>query len=507
MRPRYKGCKLIGKEINKYTDYDQSLTHTEWRDRNQIFNASNKGYITTTKPLDGTFPFPFTLKRDTSLNLEAFFSTGTKGNLLFPIPYRNIKSLKDIIEQNGNLIGYPVELSQVISAVIAHECQQAGGYRRDRSYGKNPVIEVKTNTIYEFDWGGSAYPEIEKGGAVHLKQIINVDNYGAKLKVKGNTHIVNENDSLYDEWDQNLQKSLQKGDQITLKQYSEKPDKSSGVPGDPGYDPNTDISAPVTNNVVLEPGLNAPTFGGIYTEKKSIPITVTSSAQSNFQVPFLPREPGLPYPYDDRLIADSNGNQVLASSLRNISGSYYVPTTGSGISAGTIYAGENPYIYHRSSNEWNYLKIDPNGRYTTGSEVPETSVYLELSASLSDNNRHFISFYKGLGNNCIGNLGQIGKPIEVKSVTGTTGGTPKVEINLKSNPPVTGSLGLGGIGILIWKAKKGAFVTLSPPIKTLFDEYSYSRLKEGGFYREFSIDSIKNNFNRIVETVGSKPLK
>jgi len=137
MRPRYKGSKLIAKEINKYTDYDKDLTEVEWVGKNPAFGAvgSNEGFITTTKPIDGTFPFPFTLERDTPWDLSLFYSVHFKGNLLFPIPYQNIKTIKDIITQEGHLRGYPTDITELIFGLVANESQKAGGYRKDRSYG------------------------------------------------------------------------------------------------------------------------------------------------------------------------------------------------------------------------------------------------------------------------------------------------------------------------------------------------------------------------------------
>ena len=138
------------------------------------------------------------------------------------------------------------------------------------------------------------------------------------------------------------------------------------------------------------------------------------------------------------------------------------------------------------------------GRYTSGSAVGDSSIYPELSASLANNNRHFVSFYSSLGNLAIGNLNQIGEPIEIKNVTNPT--VEKWDIILKNQPPVTGSIGLGDIGILVWKAQQGAFTVMKPTNTT--GDFSYSNLKEGGFYREFSTNTIKQHFNDIVKTVG-----
>jgi len=557
MRARYKGCKLIAKEINKYTDYTQDSNDFNRRmgSRLQVFFKSVGtdfiGFIKTTKPMDGTFAFPYTIKLNNNGVLDNYwFQRPLKGRLLFPAG--RVKSLKNLINQRGNFRMYngvytdPSLMDAIEDVFYAWESQFTGGYHRDISYGKLPVIEVKTNTIYEYDWGGSTYPEIAKGGAVHLKQIINVDDYSANLNT--GIHIVNENDTLYNEWDQTLQKSLQKGDKITLKQYSEQPDKSSGISGAPGFDPNIgNTSAPVTNIIAIEPGLNVPSFGGVYTETRNVPVYQTSSAGSTFlntvvsaftwgssnpgnnppqvtniTVPYLPEEPGLTFPYDDRLIADSNGNQVLASSLRNISGSYYIPTTSSlgGQFRAAIGKGNSanpPYVMITNLASINHLKINPRGQYTTGSLVSTANVSSSLSASMANGNRHFVSFYGSLGNTAVGNLNQIGDPIEIKEVRTSGPHYPGIHVaqlilkdiptGVSSSAEGGGYIGLGDTGILIWKAKKGAFAALKPPPEAEFEEYSYSRLKAGGFYREFSTDAVKNNFSNIVETVGIKSLK
>ena len=98
-----------------------------------------------------------------------------------------------------------------------------GGYRRDRSFGKNPVIEVKTNTIYEFSRGSSAYPFVEKGGKLFLNKIISVDNYS---KNTPNVFITDPGKRLYDEWKQTLAKSLKQGDKIILDNYTEQTEEN-----------------------------------------------------------------------------------------------------------------------------------------------------------------------------------------------------------------------------------------------------------------------------------------
>jgi len=136
---------------------------------------------------------------------------------------------------------------------------------------------------------------------------------------------------------------------------------------------------------------------------------------------------------------------------------------------------------------------------------------------MAEGNRHFVSFYKDLDNVAEGGLNQIGEPIEIQSV----GFSPVYSIwmTLKSDPRTiqsifeytgttnawVGNNTTDSIGVLIWKAQQGAFATMKPT-NTLAD-FSYSRLKAGGFYREFSTDAVKNNFSNIVETVGIKSLK
>ena len=436
-------------------------------------------------------------------------------------------------------------LIKYANAVLAWECQYMGGYRRDRSYGRNPVIEVKTSTIYEFDWGGSTYPEIEKGGSVHLKQIINVDSY---TRGNPNVYIVNEstNDSFRvdtstvngsgvsivtdnptEETDFliNLKRSLYYNDVITLDSYAPPLEPVSG-PEDIFGGLNALIASkppfPTKNVIALEPGLGVPSYGSIYTQRGIFnDILVTSSITGQpVGYPYLPEyelghgsyEPtGSSSPRADFYMADfqnPTGPEVLASTLRNISGSYYIPTTSGGGAPmrGWDFNGSEGRgrIELLSSGGKKYLKINPNGVYTTGSNFTNnTSIITELSASLANNNRHFVSFYSSLGTKVVGNLNQIGEPVEI-SLARIEGGV-KYYIYVKDKLPVIGDYGIGDVGLLIWKAQQGAFAVMKPTNVTA--DFSYSNLREGGFYREHSTSVVKRHFKNIVETVGIKPLK
>lgn len=539
MRPRYKGSKLIGAKINEYTDYTQ-LSFNEFKGRNKLIDFINNdeiGYINTSKPIDGTFPYPLTFGRDTTLSGSFFFTSLYRGSQIFPNPAFN--SEKDLLNQNGTISGNS-DIFEIFNGILTFENQNAGGYFRDRSYGKNPVIEVKTSTIYEFDWGGSTYPEIEKGGSVHIKQILNVDSY---TKGNPNVYIVNEatNDSfridtstvngqgvstLTDnpgeetDFSINFKRSLAFGDRITLNSYiagTPTVDGPESVVGSINDLVNEVNAVPTKNVVTLEPGLGVPSYGGIYIQRGlGGDNDITSSLTGEpIGIPFLPRfESGERHyvspsvtnsPYADFYIADfqnPGGPEVLASTLRNVSGSYYVPTTGSG-AKGTVYGGDNPYIYKRSADEWSHLKIDPEGFYKSGSNANEAAIKFGLSSSLALGNRHFVSFYKSLGTKAKGELNQIGEPIEIKHVESAVPAVDKVEIFLKDQPPITGSIGQGEIGILIWKAQQGPF-TIMKPTDTAAD-YSYRFLRTGGFYREHSTTTVKQHFDDIVKTVGMKP--
>ena len=538
MRPRYKGSKLIGAKINEYTDYTQ-LTADKFRLRNKFLNQDRLGYINITKPLDGTFPYPLTFARDTTANLDYFFNVVLRGSKIFPNPAFN--SERDLLNQNGTIPPGNDDILEIVNGILSFESQHAGGYFRDRSYGRNPVIEVKTSTIYEFDWGGSTYPEVEKGGSVHIKQILNVDSY---TKGNPNVYIVNEatNDSfrvdtttvdgqgvsiLTDnpgeetDFSINFKRSLAFGDRITLNSYAPPLAPVSG-PDDIVGGVNALIAAtppfPIRNAITLEPGLGIPSYGGIYVQRNigSFSAVTSSLTGEPIGIPYLPEfestspryeGPTSPSPRADFYMADfqnPGGSEVLASTLRNVSGSYYVPTTGSG-DKGTIYAGDNPLIYKRSADEWSHLKIDPQGIYISGSDANEATVKFGLSSSLALGNRHFVSFYASLGNRASGELNQIGEPVEIKHVESPVPAANKVEIFLKSQPPITGSIGQGDIGILIWKAQQGPFAIMKPTNPTA--EFSYNNLREGGFYREHSTTTIKQHFDDIVRTVGIKPSK
>ena len=157
MRPRYKGSKLIAKEINVYTDYSQ-LTAEEYEDRmgpTIVIGASSysgiKGFIKTTKPIDGSFPPLFEFFRDPALFafLEPYlFKVNTKDNLIsFPLPGNftvtgagsktpTLNSYKDVFKQDGTLNAPTADaLLKFGIAYSVWESQYMGGYRRDRSFG------------------------------------------------------------------------------------------------------------------------------------------------------------------------------------------------------------------------------------------------------------------------------------------------------------------------------------------------------------------------------------
>jgi hypothetical protein len=537
MRPRYKGSKLIGAKINEYTDYTQ-LSKEEFASRFKLFVTDNKGYINTTKPLDGTFPYPLNLER-AGYDAEGFFVLNLRGNRLFPNPVFN--SEKNFLLQNGNVpyLGTGFGIPSLSFTFISFENQYCGGYFRDRSYGRNPVIEVKTNTIYEFDWGGSTYPEVEKGGSVHIKQILNVDSYS---KNNPNVYIVNEatNDSFRvdtttidgqgvsivtdnpteeTDFSINLKRSLAFGDRITLNSYIAGNELVAGpesVVGGINELISEINAAPVKNVITLEPGIGVPSYTGIYTQRRvGTNTNYTSSLTGEpVGVPYLPRKElgefgykpvGDFSPEADFYMADfqnPGGPEVLASTLRNVKGSYYVPSSGSSLTKGTVSGGENPLIVKSTvtSDDWSYLKITPEGVYRSGSgSIGNVDIKFELSSSLANGNRHFVSFYETLGNEARGELNQIGEPVEVKGVEGLS----KIKIFLKSQPPITGSIGLGDIGILLWKAQQGPFAVMKPTNITA--DFSYKYLRTGGFYRDFSTLTIKQHFDDIVETVGMKP--
>ena len=481
MRPRYRGSKLVGKNINSYKENSYITTKPNFDNQ----NSWGKGF-----------------------NLPFGGGTGT-GTFLKSLKWRRLG---------------------------------------DKTYGKNPVIEVKTSIIYEFDWGGSTYPEVEKGGSVHIKQILNVDSY---TKGNPNVYIVNEatNDSfrvdttttneqganiiLTDnpgeetDFSINFKRSLAFGDRITLNSYiagNPTVDGPESVVGSINDLVNEINAVPTKNVVTLEPGLSVPSYGGIYIQRRlGGDNNITSSVTGEpVGFPFLPRfEDGNPNyvgpnvttsPYADFYMADfqnPGGPEVLASTLRNISGSYYLPTTASfnntdfgSVISESIYGP--PFVTLSALDDWKHLKISPEGRYLSGSSASEYVVSSSLINSLVNGNRHFISFYESLGNIAAGDLNQVGEPIEIKEVKGRLKGALwNVDIILKNNPPITGVIGNGKIGILVWKAQQGPFAVMKPT--DIAADYSYRFLKTGGFYREHSTSTIKQHFDDIVKTVGMKP--
>ena len=286
-RPRYEGSKLIGAKINEYTDYTQSTPEEFLRRITNLVRdyPGNRpvGFINTTKPIEVTFPVGLFKIYDTSPGLKAAaFVPYFKGRPLFPVLTSELKpdypglpgqtfdglnfplnSLGDLFKQNGEIKvkseAYIYKKQQrVYFAFLVQESQYSGGYRRDRSYGKNPVIEVKTNTIYEYDWGESAYPFLENGGTGHLKQILSIDDYSSEnISFKAS----NEGDTLYDEYDQLLKRTLNKGDQIEVEQYI----KGSNISSE----------FPIKQEVALRPSIGTPS-------KESLTVKLNSMLQQDF---------------------------------------------------------------------------------------------------------------------------------------------------------------------------------------------------------------------------------
>jgi hypothetical protein len=329
----------------------------------------------------------------------------------------------------------------------------------DVSYGKEANVEEKTNTIYEFDWGGGAYPEVEKGGAVHLTKIIALDKYDED---NSGVYITRPSDTDYNQWGNSLNRTLNIRDNINLEQYES----------------NVNI-LPNKNLVVIEPGLGIPTF---------------------------------------------SANQG------DISGSYWLPINGAAEGYGflrfnsTHITENNPYPYIITGpnvglpnvvTNTNFRKLNVNsfGNYQTSSlTTPPVDIVNELNEGISQGDRYFISVYVNddefLEEIQGQSLNQIGLPLEV--IYAKMDGVD-ARIYLKGEvsdlneefPSFVPTIGLN-INILLWKARKGDFVTIQPS-QGDFGSDNYSGLKKGAFYREFSQDVIKQKFKPITQYFGENP--
>lgn len=82
---------------------------------------------------------------------------------------------------NGTRV-YTAVINECIGATASLSTSfYSGSYSGDVGYGKTTNINILDTTIFEFEWGGSTYPEIINSGVFKLSNIINVE------KVVGNS--------------------------------------------------------------------------------------------------------------------------------------------------------------------------------------------------------------------------------------------------------------------------------------------------------------------------------
>lgn len=270
----------------------------------------------------------------------------------------------------------------------------------DVSYGKEANIIEKTNTIYEFDWGGGAYPEIPKGGAVHLTKIISLEEYDGD---NSDVYINRPSDINYNEWDVVLKRSLNINDNISLNQY--------------------EVNAqelPNNNYLILEPGLSP----------NSYPSNISGSGvgdilESHYLLPG--------FPGGSKVFATSNGNII------------------------TFTTSDDQWPTLQIDNDGNYSSSYDK---THGPSTVNT----RINNILSNGGRLFISYYDKLFGKITQEPEEMEfqKVVEIESSDfsiNTCTITLKEDINIDDDIGPDANK-----GILIWKARQGDFITLYPNI-------------------------------------------
>lgn len=160
---------------------------------------------------------------------------------------------------------------------------------------------------------------------------------------------------------------------------------------------------------------------------------------------------------------------------------------------------------------------DSTNKYTTGSKVSRLEVFTDISSSLSQGERVFITFYSTLGD--IANENQTGQVLPYRFISSSNSSTPleyygvrEIEsieqtgisantpgIILKTPLPTELSsegLGSGSLGAFIWK---------SGDENIILEGSTLSGLGPGALYQEFSSDLIVDELDYITTTYGSNP--
>jgi hypothetical protein len=224
--------------------------------------------------------------------------------------------------------------------------------------------------------------------------------------------------------------------------------------------------------------------------------------------------------------------QILESNLKNGTTIYpqtYAPGGNLGSELNVVYQGAEipsiPSFYAPSGSgddraQLNYNSgivflsgsffgstLDSNEFITTSSlTFAPVGIILNISSSLLQGNRWFISIYKNLGNTASGSLLQgtgsiLIPPIEILSTVSTASPLNRSLILSKEFDfsPLTGSVIGQDLGALIWQSPAGS----TRIIVSGSDSSAFSGVGQGAFTTQYPKPIISENFQSITKTYGS----
>jgi hypothetical protein len=204
-----------------------------------------------------------------------------------------------------------------------------------------------------------------------------------------------------------------------------------------------------------------------------------------------------------------NSARVMTTDFGIPSISSYMIHSGSNFSA-NVFAFNNNIIITSAS----IVSTNSSGQYVTGSGTDREDITNNISSSLADGGKWFITLYRNLPTPVIGNLIPINTgysaslppesgsgfvdPITVNGVYEITGSNPATGfIHVKPAPKTGLTVGQTG-GMLIWKAvTDGTFV--------LFNGATLSGVGKGNLITNTASPTIKNNLTYITQTYGTNP--
>lgn len=331
----------------------------------------------------------------------------------------------------------------------------SGSYIGDVAYGRTPNIKYLDSTIYEFDWGGSTYPEILGAGAFHLTNILNVNQIGGIEKnerFKEVDVISPDKNNIYN---YTIRTNLPPNTLVRPVQYVSTVDISTNL-----RIISTEFNTPDISSYII------PTYDG----SSSIAFVDSASSPNNDIISFIKA-----YEVEKILV---EGESVYSKINTPITGSEIIPIISASISEGnrwfiTLYKNLpspitgtiKPYNYKRDT-------INPvNGGYDYPLQNKGVYEILRTTGSVS------IILSGSVPNDSNGD------PLEFG--TGTYG--------IPSLPQK---------GMLIWKA-------VSPVSRqntfAIIDGSTLSGIGKGGLLTSFVKEEIIDNWNYITQKYGINP--